>query len=392
MDATKFELAVKTETTPGTAIALSAADVAVRLLGDTSFNFDPDILDPDEVQSTQSPQPVAVGRVLGTIAARYRLRGPGSVSTEPAVSDLWKMAALAPNAAKTVAIGSITSGPFLCSETITGAGGATGLVIRQTATGASAVPYIPLSGTIASSEVITGGTSAATATTAGAPAAAGWCYRPNDDDVLTGSHAATCKFLNDGAAWQIRGALSDISFLFRACSYAEVTQNITGPVAAPTATALFSPTYPEETGASRGAPKMDNDAGLTLGSYEPIDVEELTLNFPSQISPRMDINGGFGNCVRTMNYRRETPTLAIAPALVLPATYDYFSKLTAETLSYCEFTHGSGTGKTWRVCMPQTQITELGWASKDPALTTAPIVMRCCEGNTGNDEVLIWVT
>lgn len=393
MDATKFELALKTEPTPGTATSLASADVVVRLLADTSPDFDPEINDPEEAQGDQSPNPISVGRVLGSISARYRLRGPGDLTTEPAIAPLFRTARFFPNAVEVLSIGAVTSGPFQCSERITGGtSSAIGLVIRQTASGAASVPYIPISGTFQNSETITGSQSSATATTSSTPTATGYAFRPDDTDVLTTGTVASARFNNDGLAYDLRSVVSDLSILFKACTYAEVTQNIQGPMDGdPTDTAMFNPTYPEETGANRGVPKMSNDAGLVIGSHSPTDIDEITFNYPSTASERTDVNGGYSQCIRTMNSRRDVPTIAIPPAQVPVATFAAFASLTAETLSYLEFTHGTGTGKTWRLCCPTAQVIEFGWSQRD-ALALNPLVFRLNRGHEGNDECFLWVS
>ena len=66
---------------------------------------------------------------------------------------------------KTIAIGTVTNGPFLQGEVITGGGSGVGVCVKSVDTGDTM--YITESAGFASAEVITGASSGATATAAG---------------------------------------------------------------------------------------------------------------------------------------------------------------------------------------------------------------------------------
>ena len=75
-----------------------------------------------------------------------------------------------PHDTEIIAIGAITSGPFVDGEIVTGGtSNAIGQVWSDTATGAANLRYRPLDGTFQSGETLTGATSGATTTTSGTP-------------------------------------------------------------------------------------------------------------------------------------------------------------------------------------------------------------------------------
>jgi len=391
MDATKVQVAAVTEGTPGEAESVTAADVLVRPLDSTTFDAEFEQIDSPRLKSNQSPRPVSISQRLGSIGLAYELAGAGNLTDVPDFSPLLLSAMLSRSAVSLLGLNTVTGGPFLASETITQAvSGATGFVCRQydnPSTGQ--ISIVVTSGTFNNSDIVTGSVSGATAAATALVIAGGHLFRPDDTDILTTGHSTTFQFLNDGAAWLLNGGLSSLSMAFRACQPCEVTQEIQGPIADPTSDALYTGvTFPEEEGVG-AIPKLSNDAGVVIGTYSPTDLEEVTWNFPITLTPRVDINGTWPGCVRLMGFARDVPTIAIQPALVPPSVFDFFGSLTAETLYYFEATLGSVAGKRHTVIVPKAQIVEAGWTSKDPNLSTTPLVLRCTEGEEGNDESML---
>lgn len=382
------QVAVEKETTPGTAIAVDAADVLVEPLDGIGISFDTTTVDPGTVKATSSPSPLTIGRQIATIALPYRLLGPGDLTTVPAVSDLFEAAMLVRSAKKKMTVSAV-SGDLLAGETITGGtSSATGLLVRRTASGGNRVDFIETSGTFQSGETITGGTSGETATTSEVPQDAGHVFRPADSSFAgsDSKHHVTAEYRNDGIYWRLRGALADLQIEMTACEFARVTQNVIGPVAATGDAAMLSVSaYPES---SSAAPKF-HAAAMLLGTYSPEGIASCRFNFPTNPSVVPDANAGADNCVKYMQYDRQPPTIEIEPQLVLAATFDYFATLAAGGTFYFEVTHGSGTGRTWKIVVPAAQFESLGWTSGEARSARVPATLRCTGNN--NDEVFILV-
>lgn len=382
------EFAIEQEATPGTAETLTSSDVLVKLRSGTTWGFDHEIFDHDEVQSTSSPTAVSIGRKLVNFDIEYLLRGPASQTTDPAIVDMWEAAMLNGAEANTIAVGTIT-GTYTIGETITGGtSSATGRVLKQASGSDGSIGFISLSGTFQSGETVTGGSSGATSTSSGAPAAGGYAFQFEDNNDFSAGNHVTCQgVLSDGGEFTGRGALGNIAFDFENCKPVVVRQSFTGALSSHTDSSLYSPaSFPES---SVTPPKAAN-VGMIFGSYSPTGIVNWSLNCPIAVEPILDANSSAADCVQYMDYdrRNNPPTITIAPSWVLAATYDYFGTLEAETTFALQWEIGSTAGSTWTFAAPAAQFTSLQLGERSPDHVEIQAEIRLT--GTNNDELFIW--
>lgn len=382
------EFAVEQEGTPGTVETFVQADVLVRLRDGYVIAPDHELIDLNELSSVSTSTAAVLGRRSIAFTVSYVLRGPGDLVTAPAIQDLLEAALFEGTAAKSNNIGAVASGPFEAGEVITsdGTGSPTGLVLQETANGASSIPYIPLSGTIGNSEGLTGGTSGATATTSSTANDAGMGFRPADWSSGTGHHAS-CRGLVDGQQWTARGCLADLTIALENGGPGIVTQNFMGAWSSYGDQAVFGVTsFPE---ASTTVPKF-LDGSIDVGTYQPTGVNNITINWPTNPTLIEDANDSSGDGVLYCDYNRQAavPTITMEVDQVAAATKNYFTELQTPTIQKVEFTLGSSSGAIWTFSAPSAQLRTIGVTSRDPQRGTYALEFGLTGSN--NEELLIW--
>lgn len=379
------QFAAKVEGTPGTAETLAASDVLVRIRDGDTIEPDFERFETQEVQAYSSHRPGLIGRKLLGFGVSYLLRGAADVVTAPAVETLWEAAMLLGSAVKSIAVGTITGGPYQDGETITGSpSSATGRVFRNTST--TPLRYIPLTGTFASGDTITGGTSGASSTSSAAPADAGRVFEPTDSDFGGGDskHHVTAELLQDGFYWKARGALADLTLEFRNGHPAICRQRFMGAFSTHGDKTLYAVSaYPEET----ISPPRFLAVGLKLGAYSPTDIVEMTLELPTNPEAREDANSSAGDGVLYADYQKDIPRVRFDPAMVKAATKDFFADLAAGATFAMEWVLTGGAGSTWTFYADEAQLISVG-SGERRELATAPIEIGLF-GNR-NNEFVIW--
>ncbi|HYC57435.1 MAG TPA: hypothetical protein VEL28_21060 [Candidatus Binatia bacterium] len=171
------QLALAHQRVLGTAETLAATDV--REASDCSWNPQVGRFQNDPHRATYGRRKSQVGLKGGGWGYKTKIRGSGSATTAPDWFEDLGLAGFRQERAFSLAIGAITQGPIPALCTVTGGTSmATGLVLFQTATGAAAIYFIPLTGTFQNAETLTFSGSSATCTTGGTPAALGVVARP----------------------------------------------------------------------------------------------------------------------------------------------------------------------------------------------------------------------
>jgi hypothetical protein len=385
MRTNRREFAAEQEGTPGSAETIVVADLLVRMRDGDSWDLGVDIFDPEELQASSSKRPIMAGRSLVDATISYILRGPASQSVAPSIQDLLLAAMLEVEAVTNSAIGAVAGGPFVDGETITGGTSLeTATVFRDTANGATVIKYINPSGAFNASEVLTGGTSGATATTAGAPAANGYRYKPADSNFGAGDslHHVTGKFFEDGTFLTGRGMLANLSMLFQVGKPVIVTQRLVGGYEDHGDEALFAPaSYPEEDNAA----PLFLSATLSLGGYAPTDIREMTMTIETNPEVREDAQSASG--VLYADYQKDAPTLTVDPAKVLAATKDFLAELRAGTRFAVSWNVGTTPGLIWSFFADDCQLVNVDNGA-ERSLATRPLEIRM--NGTNNDEIIIW--
>lgn len=385
--ARKRQVAVQTEATPGTAGTLVGADVSLRVKEATSPQLRPRMYDPDEVQEYPDSRPLEPGISEVTVDAMYTLRGPGDLTSSPAAKAWLESALFSELDVKKATIGSVTSGPFVNLEVVTGApSGGTGLVWLDTADGASVIYFLPLTGAIANGDTLTGAESGATVTLSGAPTEAGHLYRQSDSNFGAGDplHHATVGFLLDGAAIVARSALSELSMECVNGQPVTMSHSFLGVLESDADKALFdkSAGYPE---AAVKAPRFQG-VNLLLDAYAPEDAVSMRLSFPVGLALREDIQKADG--IRFCGYQRSAPQIVFAPAFVKKAAYDGFTKLTGGETFYLKFGWGTLDGSTWEVHAPEAQFEEVTGPTNREGLAEVSNTVRCA--GKRNNSIFLW--
>jgi hypothetical protein len=387
MPKTLFEFAVEKEGTPGTAETIVEADVLTRVRNDVRAEPDIEMQDLDEASAVSTFTAAVAGRKMISFPVSYNLRGPGDLTTAPTVADMFEAAVFSGAAAETIAIGAITTGPYVAGEIITqSTSNATGIVLQQIATGTSPIAYIPISGTMVTTETLTGSISGATCTTSAGPVDGGYGWRPNDWEDSDGTeHHATCKLFRDGFYWTGRGCLAGWQIVLTNGGPGVVTQNFSGAWSAYGDAALFGVSaYPED---SIIVPKFLN-ASISVGTYQPTGIREVTIDFPNTIEAVEDANDTAGDGILYMDYRRQLPTIRLAVDQVATSTKNYFSELQAGTTQRFECTLGSASGARWTFSSRAAQLRSVTPAEQSPRRAMFEVEFGLT--GTGNEELMIW--
>ena len=385
------QLAFKQETTPGTAIAVAAADVLVRIREGDSPNFEVDPVETQEVQAYSSSRPVRPGKRLFRGSASWVLR-PGSApdTVAPSCGPLLVNGLLKQEQLKQIAIGSITNPPYRDGDEIEGVtSGAKGIVFRDHSVGP--LKYYATTGTMISGEVIrkTGGGSVPQATSSGSPTNKGFLYHLVDSDFTGGSdskHHGTVRMIRGSGAngyfVEGRGVLGELAFEFKNNEHAIARASMVGPISAFGDVATFDlASYPDD---GIVEPRFVA-ASLTLGGYAPTDLVDLNLSIPLNLEVREDANDTSDNGLRFCDYDRRgnPPLLTIEPAMVSAATYDFFTK----------YKDGTTFAATWKLgsnfefFADECQIVSAGFGSSRN-LATVPLKLRLC--GKKNNELYLW--
>jgi len=343
------QVAVKVEGTEGTAESLTGADVLE--IFDASWNI-------DDRRFARNPHRRKLGAAKSRAALRFggprfkmEFRGSGSASTAPRIFRVLQAAGCQQEAAKSIAIGAITGGPFQHGETITGGTSAgTARVLFDTANGAAAIQYVVISGALQSGEVLTGGTSAATATSSGAPAALGFLLRPLTDaaDESTKCSSLTAAMRTGLLEQKAFGCRARAKFMLNLGETPMAEIEILGIQTQPTDQALWTSSIPalEET-----TPVVIGMAGL-LGAYEPI-FEKVEIDLGTEIVPRLSASDAQGAlCYKVV---ARAPKGSIDPERVAEATNPFFGDWWDDTIRTLDLSIGSVANNRFRFYAKQVQ-------------------------------------
>ena len=250
-----------------------------------------------------------------------------------------------------VAIGSITSGPFTRGETVTQTtSGATGRVLIQTATGTSPLYLVPTNGIpFTTTLLLTGGTSGATATTSGNEAIAGYSVTPISSDLET----ATITKEEDGFAWKGRGGMGNATITWESSkkamiSFAMQTARVSNTTGALTASVTQ---YTDQ-------PPIWQNATLTLDSFTPV-VRSAEFDMGNNVALRENANASGDTGIEAARVTGRLPKLKISLEHDLAANYDFYTKFDAGTDIVIKFQTGSAAQKTVYFFADQAELSEI---------------------------------
>lgn len=160
----KHQTFLKIDTTEGVVTAIGSESAFLALA--PSVRVEKEMIDRNAVAASLSRESDNVGRGSIVFGFGVDIRGSGVATTRPAWDRIIRSCAFRDVPCRwELTIGAVTSGPFVEGETVTQAtSGATGRVRWVTPNGASTLHLEAISGTFNNSNLLTGGTSGATAT------------------------------------------------------------------------------------------------------------------------------------------------------------------------------------------------------------------------------------
>lgn len=340
------QIAAKVESVEGTAETLTASEAALLLVGDLSYELVPESERREIIQASKSNWSDLIGVEMARIGMGVELRGSGSASTAPSFGTLLKGASYGETAVKKIAVGAITSGPFLHGEVITGGtSSGTGRVVGQYATGVTHVYYVPVSGTLQDAETITGA-GGASATTSSAPADGGFVYEP----VSTGDPSLTMAMYHDGLKKLLVGNRANVTLGIAGAGKPGILRfSFTGVHGGVTDVALLSGITYESS-----LPPVAKNGTVRLGSYTPI-AKSFDLDMGNSVALRTSMAASKGAISAKIPSREPRGTLTIETPLV--ADKDVWGNLTGVVVEELELGIGSVEGNRFKVIVPQLQIT-----------------------------------
>jgi len=348
----RAQIAGAVEATEGTAETLDAGDVV--LCFDPEFVPNIEMHDRRPARAIMTPLAKHRGVMAGTISFGLELKGSGAVGTDPAFDPYLRACGFVKTAIKSIGIGAVTGGPFLPGEIVTGGtSSATARVVGQTANGASVLKLVELSGTLVDAETLTGGTSGATATSSGTPTAAqGFEWLPTSDETLIPSLTLALRL--DGKSFGLVAARGDVTFEGRVGESVMMRFSFQGRYVDVTDTGLFSGVTYEST-----VPVMFK--AITSVLYALGDTEdeasftEVDLRAGNTVS--LDRSAGYANGVRRALLPDRVPTGRINPLAVLEATEAFWGALEdgTEGRLYLELP-GATAGEKIAIACPAIEI------------------------------------
>ncbi|MDD4980699.1 MAG: hypothetical protein PHC54_05475 [Candidatus Omnitrophica bacterium] len=368
----RMQMSGKLEDEEGVLETLAAAD-AKTIVYNPKFKADPEKHESDPERLSGAAQPQLIGKIPASLSFQVRMRGSGTATTDPDWIKYLKACGFSSVLLKSINIGAITSGPFLNNELISGGtSNAQGRVVFQTVNGASKVYYVAV-GTVdfQSGEVITGGTSGATATTSSVPSNAARAYRP----ILTAVPSMSQAVNQDGSMERLKGGRGNAKFSVASGGPGLVDFDFQGVDAGQADESFFDDVEYEET-----APDIFKDGTVLLDSYHP-KLASLDFDLGAKLSQRDDPEDEKGLLSYALTGRLITGTLVLE--MVLAATFAFRAKFHAGTEIIIDITWGC-----WRIYFPAAQITSIEKGAKD-GLANISVGFQANGSLTENDDVVI---
>lgn len=373
------QVAAKVESAEGTAESLSNAD-AKLLVYDPKVSFDIEMFQRNPARESLSKLSKIPGKRPGGLTFGLMLRGSGTATTSPEWFRLIRACGFEDNAFHEIAIGAVTSGPFVHGETITGGtSSATGRVIIETANGASTIFFKSLSGTFQSGEVITGGTSGATATTGGTPSAKGRELKPIslNDDIPT----LTMAGYENGVRKLLKGCRGKFKVGFQTGSPARADFEFMGVEAGVADVAMLS-------GISHETTKPPAFLNTTFSVDDVAHkISKFDIDYQTELSPREDPAESRG--IISFLLTGKDPVGTMDPEMVLAATHDFHTKWFGGTEMVLDAIIGSTAGNRLRFYGPKVQYSKVDDGDRGGIQTAECTFDLNGSESPGNDELTI---
>jgi hypothetical protein len=347
----KKQFVAKIESSEGDAETLAVADAKLLAYG-LEITHNPQWFDRNPGGYSNS----RIGKYLGSqacaMSCKMELKGSGTATTEPEWAKVLKACATRFSTLKSITIGAVTSGPFQHGEIISGGTSlATARVIIATANGTTTLYFVQITGAFQNGEILTGGTSGATATTGSTASSVGLVVEPLSY-YGTNVPSLTAAGYNDGQREILRGCRGN--FKLDAPKVGEPVM-IDVPLSGLFSSLADGAQLANVTPDSIKAPRFFN-TGFTVDGYaakiSQFDFDSQNVLAPAEDAGAAGINGILSYIVSDRN-----PIASFTVVFPLVAAYDFYGKMYAETELPINWTLGSTTGNKIQFYAPKFQIT-----------------------------------
>jgi len=350
------QVVAKIESQPGVAETLAAGDAKILAftprIGPMVDMYDGNPVKKSLGRIAQTPGKRGLGFTFGVL-----LGGSGLKTTEPEWGKLIKACAHKISTLYSIAIGAITSGPYLHGEEITGGTlGAKGRVIKNTADGSSKIYFVAIGSTaFQSSETITGGESGATSTSSGAPVTEGKCIEPeSDNDIIP---TLTLASMEDGIRKLLKGARGGVQWNFENAQPCMMNFNFSGVEGGITDLALLTRDF----GTKPKEPAFLS-AAFTIGTYAA-KFKTLSINNNARAVGIDDPSSDRGLAYFKVTDRPITGSFD--PLMPKVADHDVFGKWFDGTELELSFVLGALTGNKIEFYAPRCQYIAVDDSDRD---------------------------
>jgi hypothetical protein len=252
-------------------------------------------------------------------------------------------------------------------ETVTGAGGATGVVIGDTAKTADAYIYVrTVSGTFVS-ENVTGSASATVVNITGPNTYKVWAWSPTSTAVNPASASDTLSaiYYVDGKRIKLKGLRGTCEFQYVHANPARVAFTLTGVVHEVVDGALLTgtnkpPIDHQKPPAVLGTGLALTDGTLTISPF----YNAMTITLGNNVVLRENSNDSDGYAYAEITDR--DPSMTINPDEVLDAAYPFFDHFKAGVSQAMRFSVGGTTaGNIFEHRLPAAELTQIQERERD---------------------------
>ena len=380
----KRQLLAKAETTCGVAQVLVAADGACRVNVSPVVEVNAAIVDREIARASLSSLAGAVGERTASVKFSHELVGSGIAANPPECDVFLRGCMMQKIIVSKISIGAITGGSFKRGETVTQATSlATGRVLIPAKTGDSALYIEVVSGAFNATAVITGGSSAATATASSLATAAGFAYRPKSSSPET----LTIRSEEDGFQKTVVGAMGTFSISCDSAGYGKIEFDFSGALGSSGDLAMTTGIVSPVT-----TPPILLGANLKLNAneaseYAPI-FRSVGIDLGNNVALRKDGNAASGVIASLVTGR--SPKATLSPEMMLASEYDIFGKMFSASAITMGFKLGSDLNNTIYIFADEAQIEGLGDAEMD-SVSGLDVTLRLNSAKGDSELELVFV-
>ena len=315
------QLGAIVEASCGSGGSFVAADFKTRISSAT-VDIDMSPIEDDTLTASLSPRALAMGEKKASAKVAAKLVGSGVSGTKPEIDILLRGCAMTSVVVSAISIGAVTGGPFIPGETVTQATSlATGRVMKVCNTGDAKLYLTVLTGTFNATDVITGGTSAATATASSTASAAGFAYHPV---TAATPETVALRLEEDGRFKTVNGAAGTFTISADSSGVMKIEFTMNGKYGEVGDAAMTSNvTYADTAFPTFVDARCFLDLGLA-GEVQPI-VRSVSVDLQGEATLRKDANQTTGLLASRITKR--TPQIVLTAEAMKKATFDAFGKM-----------------------------------------------------------------